>query len=159
MSSDYVHIVRPDAQRPQYKAPEVLCGYVQPKGGNRVSGPPSMATCWRCILLQCGRPIPAEPALPEHRRLEEAKKTNDATQLIGAFLEWLGEEKRIVLAAWGNDSELYPAREPVQGLLAEYFGINQNALEAEKMALLEHLRATNKAREWAETEGKKTLQG
>ncbi len=117
-----------------------------------------MATCWKCILLQCGRPIPIEPALPEHERLEKVKKTDDATQLIGEFLDWLSAEKEIVLGRWDYRDSLVPVREPVQRLLAEYFGVNENALEGEKQALLAHLRETNKAREWALTEGKKALQ-
>lgn len=155
--SDDVHIVRVNAQRPRHAPSEVLCGYVTPSGGNRVSGPPSMGTCWRCILLACGRPIPSEPELPEHGRLMAAKRTDDATQLVGEFVDWLAEEKKLVLGRWNDDAELVPARENTQRLLAEYFGVNQNALESEKQALLDHQRATNAAREWAMTEGKKAL--
>ncbi len=157
MSAEDVHIVRADVPQPSHAAREVLCGFETPKDGNRVSGPPNMATCWRCILLACGRPIPPEPAVTEHERLEATKKTDDATQLVGEFIDWLSEEKQLVLGRWNDDDELIPARENIQRLLAEYFGIDQNALEAEKTALLGYLRETHQAREWAMTEGKKTL--
>lgn len=152
-----VHIARVDAQRPRHLASEVLCGYVTPRGGNRVSGPPAMATCWKCILLHLGKPVPAEPPVPEHERLRAAKRTDDATQLVGRFIDWLDAEKHLVLAERGN-VELCPATVSTQALLAEFFGISPGALEAEKRALLEHLHATNEARQWAMTEGKKALQ-
>lgn len=155
--ADDIHIVRIDGQRDRRAPPEVLCGYVTPRGGNRVSGPPDMATCWKCILLQCGRPVPPEPTLPEHARLEAAKKTDDATQLVGEFIDWLDDEKHLVLAERGS-VELYRATVSTRDLLAEFFGVNRGALEAEKQALLDHLRATSEARQWAMTEGKKALQ-
>jgi hypothetical protein len=156
-SSDDVHIVRPDSPRQPGKT-EVLCGYEAPKGGNRVAGPPSMATCWQCILLACGRPIPPEPLVPEHERLAEAKKTDDATTLVGQFFDWLKEEKHYVIAKYADDAdELMPIFEPVNRLLAEFFGINENALESEKRALLDHMRAVTGARAWALKEGKAAL--
>lgn len=157
-AADDIHIVRINAQRSHLAPPEVLCGYETPKGGNRVSGPPEMGTCWRCILLACGRPVPPEPSVPEHDRLGKAKKTDDATQLVGEFFDWLKEEKNYVFAKYADDTdELVPVHEPVQRLLAAFFGVNENALESEKRALLEHLRATHKAREWALQEGKAAL--
>lgn len=152
-----IHIVRVDGQRDRRAPPEVLCGYVTPRGGNRVSGPPDMATCWKCILLQCGRPVPVDPPVPEHERLHAAKKTDDATQLVGRFIDWLSDEKSLVLAERSGDGELHNAIVITNNLLAEFFGVNRGALEAEKQALLDHLRATNEARQWAMTEGKKAL--
>lgn len=135
----------------------MLCGYVTPRGEYRVVGSPAMATCWKCILLHLGRPVPQEPALPEHDRLKAAKKTDDATQLVGEFIDWLDAEKHLVLAERGS-SQLYPVYVSTQALLAEFFGISQSVLETEKRALLDHLHATNKARQWAMTEGRKILQ-
>lgn len=158
MSDMLKHIARePGAVRAGKKL-ESLCGETCPKDGNLMCVPPSMADCWKCILLQCGRPIPPEPPVPEHERLEEAKKTNDATTLVGQFFDWLKEEKSYVFAKFGDDTdELIPVFEPVGKLLAAFFGINENALESEKRAMLEHLRAVSKAREWAQTEGKRFL--
>ena len=48
--------------------------------------------CWRCIHILFERPLPASPNLPEHDKLRAAKKTSDATQLIGDFLDWLREQ-------------------------------------------------------------------
>jgi hypothetical protein len=156
MNHDNYHIKR---EQPGPKA-EALCGLKSLPDKPLVCGPPSMATCWQCILLQCGRPIPPEPPVPEHERLTEAKKTDDATTLVGQFFDWLKEEKHYVFAKYADDTdELMPIREPVGRLLGEFFGINENALESEKRAMLDHLRAVHKAREWAETKGRKTLAG
>ena len=156
--SDYTHIAREPGALRRGTPAEALCGARTPKDGNMVLVPKSMATCWRCISLACGRPIPPEPPVPEHERLEKAKKTDDATTLVGEFFDWLQGEKGFTLGKFADDSdELYPVREPVNRLLAEFFGINENALESEKQALLEHVRAVNKAREWAETDGKRVL--
>jgi hypothetical protein len=98
-----------------------------------------------------------EPLLPEHARLEAAKKTNGATQLVGEFIDWLDTEKRLVLAERGS-IEVYRANVSTQALLAEFFGVSRGALEAEKQALLDHLHNVNEACQWAMTEGKKALQ-
>lgn len=138
---------------------EALCGAYACNDRVLVCMPPRLAGCWKCVMLHVGRPLPAEPKTPEHERLEQAKKTDDATQLVGEFMDWLADAKKLVLGRWNDDDELIPARENIQRLLAEYFGISQAALESEKQALLEYMRAVNKAREWVKEEGIPFLRG
>jgi hypothetical protein len=146
------------AQARAHGKSEALCGLTLKPDHALVMGPPSMATCWQCILRQCGRPIPPEPEVPEHEKLAKAKKTDDATTLVGEFFDWLTQEKGFTLGKFADDSDkMYPVREPVVKLLAEFFGINENALESEKQALLDHMRAVTKARDWALKEGMATL--
>lgn len=79
---------------------------------------------------------------PEHDKLHAIK---DQSQAIGAFLDWLQNEREptIVLCTrtqykWDN---LYqPAHVPIPDLLAEYFEINQDKLEEEKVAMLDKIR-------------------
>lgn len=157
--SDDVHIVRDPGALRARRPLEALCGAKAPKDGNLTCGTPDMASCWQCILLQCGRPIPPEPPVPEHERLEKAKKTDDATTLVGEFFDWLVGEKGYSLGKYLREDHefLTPIHESVHKLLAEFFGINQNALESEKRALLDHIRAVSKAREWAMNEGRQAL--
>lgn len=117
--------------------------------------------CWRCVHLLCSRPLPAEPSCPEHDKLHKAKDVPDATQLVYDFLEWLQGEKRMQLGRWGGDRGDYltPVGIHPSKLLAEFFGISEEKLESEKVALLEHQRAINKAVDWAKREGRKNLRG
>lgn len=154
-SEHHIRRVQPGAKM------EALCGLTAGQNEPLVCGPPSSATCWVCISLACGRPIPSMPETPEHERLKQAKKTDDATQLIGEFLDWLKSEKGYLLCRYPqrdhDDDCLVPVREPVTRLLAEFFGVDENALESEKQALLKHMREVNAAVSWAKGEGRQLL--
>lgn len=63
----------------------------------------------------------------------------DKSQEIGSFLEWLRGEKKIVLAAYEHD-DLIEVYTSTNDLLAEYFEIDLNKVEAERRAILEGLR-------------------
>jgi len=95
------------------------------------------------------------PKAPEHEKL---KKVAERSQVCGEFLEWLRQEKDVRLVTvhrhtevcYGGDGALEcglsaGAYEPynmyIQALLAEFFEIDQEKLEAEKVALLEWVRA------------------
>ena len=82
------------------------------------------------------------PKAPEHEKLE---KVAERSQVCGEFLEWLGVEKDLVLARWAGANcpgdMLVPVNPCVRDLLAEFFEIDQEKLEAEKVALLEWVRA------------------
>lgn len=141
---------------------EALCGAWPDK---RLAEPPPMTgekpevTCWRCVMLLLGRPIPAEPETPEHERLEAAKhEGRDATQLVGEFLSWLDEEGIRLARYHEGEGELLEIHERKQALLAKFFGINENALESEKQALLDYQRKLNAAIEWAKSDGRDALQ-
>ena len=84
------------------------------------------------------------PKAPEHEKL---KKVAESSQVCGEFLEWLQGEKSLVLARWSDWQEvrLAPVHPRVQDLLAEFFEIDQEKLEAEKVALLEWVRAGERA--------------
>jgi hypothetical protein len=145
-----MHIAQQRGRDPDnYKA---LCGA---KTSENLTYDRSGTTCWRCAHLVLGRPLPTEPPCPEHDRLKVAKtEVRDATQLVGEFLEWLtdSDEAGYVIADRRGD-ELVPCGVRNTELIANFFGINENALESEKMALLEYQRALNAATEWAEKEG------
>ncbi len=140
-------------QERRHKDDEALCGA---KADDNLVWSRDGVTCWKCVHLLLGRPLPAEPACNEHDKLKAAKSQgSDATQLLGEFLDWLEDEEggACVLAERGEDGDLYRFRGNKVGLIADFFGINQAALDAEKEALLEYQRALNKAHEWVEKEG------
>jgi hypothetical protein len=143
-------------QERRNKDDEALCGA---KVDDNLTFSREYVQCWKCVHLVMGRPVPPEPAVPEHDKLKAAKhEGRDATQLIGEFLEWLsdGEGGNLVLAEEGS-RELYYWRGRKEILIAGFFGINENALSAEKDALLAYQRAYNKAIEWVEKEGRPYL--
>lgn len=73
---------------------------------------------------------------PEHEKINAVK---DQSQTIGDFLDWIRREKGIVLANYGNSDVawLAPDGTAKERLLAEYFEIDLDALEAEKRAMLQ----------------------
>ena len=85
---------------------------------------------------------------PEHEKL---KAVSDKSQSIGEFIEWLQHEKGIELAEWGGSrgTALVPCMQSMISLLAEFFGIDRDILESEKLAMLEAARAAHLEREKA----------
>lgn len=86
-----------------------------------------------------------QPACPECEKLSAvAEKSNS----IGEFLDWLREERNLVICEWydgENPKDLSPAayyqtQISIETLLAEYLEIDLNKVEQERMALLEWLR-------------------
>lgn len=96
---------------------------------------------------------------PEHEKVKALGERRDAVQ---AFLDWLCDEKRYVIAGWvdrcvrcqqsealcecrrfeGSDV-LFPAHAGREALMADHFKINLKKLEKEKVAMLDALRAEN----------------
>ena len=84
---------------------------------------------------------------PEHEKLA---KVADTSQLIGEFLEWL-PTSGIHLAMWlmhvdedGDEEErLVYSPHSIHQVLAEYYEIDLNKLEDEKVAMLEAQRRLN----------------
>ena len=77
---------------------------------------------------------------PEHEKLA---KIQDKTQIVGEFLDWLVNEKGMVLADWQEgliEDRLAPVNPSIQDLIAEFFQIDQNKLEAEKRQMLKAYR-------------------
>lgn len=80
------------------------------------------------------------PPTPEHDKRDGKE---DQFQLIGEFLEWLGE-KGIHLAVYGpEDDQLWPTHQPIEQTLADFFGVDLNAFRAESDAVLEWVREQN----------------
>jgi len=83
-------------------------------------------------------------SFPEHDKLQ---KISLQSQTIGEFIDWLAEDG-IFLAEYAED--WHPSsgcalriRKPLTDLLASYFRIDTNALEAEKRRMLENQRRLN----------------
>ena len=75
---------------------------------------------------------------PEHHK---QSKILDKSQAIGEFLDWLCHETDIVFGIWDeHDDELNPYHISIQQILADYFDIDLNKLEAEKQSMLEKIR-------------------
>lgn len=79
---------------------------------------------------------------PEHDKLKEVQPLSQA---IGEFLEWCAQEGReMVLAEWVNDgSWMLPASTSTEKLLAQFFQIDLDKIEAEKQQMLDHIRKLN----------------
>jgi hypothetical protein len=79
---------------------------------------------------------------PQHEKLAKIK---EKSQTIGEFLEWLQIRKKIVLCKSTGDFhtteyELYtPANINTQTILSEFFEIDLNKLEKEKIQMLKDL--------------------
>jgi hypothetical protein len=80
---------------------------------------------------------------PEHDKLS---KIRDESQVIGEFLEWLYDEKEVILCKVRGDeyADTYGLHSPVnlntQDLLADFFEIDLTKLEQEKQQMLDALR-------------------
>jgi hypothetical protein len=85
---------------------------------------------------------PAEDPYPQHTALAQVKRES---QVIGEFIDWLRNEKKIQLALWVPETDDMHAHlasifTPINELLAEYFEIDLHALELEKLAMLQKQR-------------------
>lgn len=82
--------------------------------------------------------------MTEHEKLAKVKYQSQA---IGQFLEWLQEELGALIAVYAPDTDddgeqvLTPLAATIEELLAEYFEVNLEKLEAEKRAMLAEIRA------------------
>lgn len=88
---------------------------------------------------------------PEHHKLTDLQGANDT---VAEFLMWLGE-KGYHIGEYGNPDalegrnpdRLYDLGRSISSWIAEYFGINPVALEAEKRDMLTYIREENARRE------------
>ncbi len=88
-----------------------------------------------------------EPTYPEHAKLEAVK---DQSQVIGDFLEWLGNDRPggpIFLCERRENAHVdniwAPTGASTERLIAEYFDIDEKKLETEKRAILDAQRKAN----------------
>jgi hypothetical protein len=101
----------------------------------------------------------ATPAVPEDDGLypecEKLRRVSYTSNQIGEFLDWLREEKGITLCKWQDtirhSNEIgdytpqgyYIVTERTEQLLADFFEIDLNKVEEERLALLNELRGRN----------------
>jgi len=78
---------------------------------------------------------------PQHEKME---KITHKSQAIGEFLEWL--KGRYEIAEWdtgGQRDQLQIVRKRTEELLAEYFEIDLDLVEREKLEMLDKIREAN----------------
>lgn len=73
---------------------------------------------------------------PEHAKL---KALEGANQIVGNFIEWLGENG-YVIGKYDDIGDLWPAHRSIEWFLAKHFEIDLDKLEEEKVAMLEEIR-------------------
>lgn len=82
--------------------------------------------------------------LPPCPECDKMLAVQNRSQDIGEFLEWLRGERGLHLAEYDDDfwegKFLKPVNIRIEDLLAEFFEIDLNKVEAERRALLESLR-------------------
>jgi hypothetical protein len=79
------------------------------------------------------------PDYPEHAKLALIA---DKSQVVGEFLDWCQSEKGLHLVNLGDyRQDGMPV--PFRPLLAEFFEIDEDAIEREKRLMLERLREQN----------------
>lgn len=80
---------------------------------------------------------PSDP-YPEHTKLG---KISEESQTIGEFLDGSPYVLAEYVTFEGNDREtLVPVQKPIQQILADWFGIDLDAIEREKRQMLESMR-------------------
>ena len=80
-----------------------------------------------------------EELFPENEKIKAVK---EKSQAIGEFLEWL-EEKKIHLVTLKGEHGYNPVYTSTENLLAEFFNIDLDKVEEEKLQMLEELRKLN----------------
>lgn len=85
------------------------------------------------------RNYPPTPELDKQRAAREEGHSDS----IGAFLDWLQNERGVTLARYGVDnawgeSRLHPVHGSIESWLAEYFEIDLDKIEAERSAILSY---------------------
>ncbi len=88
---------------------------------------------------------PVKPSTPELDK-QSPIVNSDLHKGLVAFLEWLEspDSGDLMLVRWGGDSDMNPeVIYDFQKLLARYYGLDLDKIEAEKMALIDYLRELN----------------
>ena len=79
-----------------------------------------------------------ETTYPEHEKL---KALGGANNTVGNFLSWLSDEGYTICRFDEKRGEYFPTFTPIQEWIAQFFEIDPVALENEKVAMLDMLRA------------------
>lgn len=86
---------------------------------------------------------------PQTPELDKMLAEKEKSQVIGSFLDEVGE-KGWALCEWTEDEnsrsggEYTQVRGGIETILAEYFGVDEEKAEKERIALLEYVRSQNK---------------
>lgn len=81
---------------------------------------------------------------PEHDKMRTIR---EQSQTIGEFLDWVENEKHWSICCLdhaSNITDYVPVYKSINILLAEYFNINLETIENEKLQMLEVIRSTHK---------------
>ena len=78
-------------------------------------------------------PLSGEEKYPE---CEKLSAVSDQSQVIGEFIDWLGETHAAEIGVWRKD-HMVPIGIRMEQLLAEFFGIDLEKVEEERRAMLE----------------------
>jgi len=76
---------------------------------------------------------------PEHEKLKAASNQSNS---VGAFLDWLQNDKEYQLCELVHDN-YEPVYRNINNLLAEYFEIDEIKLEKEKQQMIEECQKLN----------------
>lgn len=79
----------------------------------------------------------------KYPELDKIKKVSEKSNEIGSFLDWLMNEKEIELAIYNDKERLIPKHIDKEKLLAEYFEIDLDKAEKERVQILEDIRSKN----------------
>lgn len=79
---------------------------------------------------------------PEH---DKVKALDGKNNVVGDFIEWLRDNDYVIAQYGGEEGyeRLWPVHRSTEDLISEHFEIDRNALEREKRAMLESIRAHN----------------
>jgi hypothetical protein len=77
---------------------------------------------------------------PEHDKLH---KIQDQSQACGEFIDWLESQGLHLCEADPESGRYWPTHRPLRGLLADFFGIDQRKIDAEKEQMIAAMRALN----------------
>jgi hypothetical protein len=82
--------------------------------------------------------MPKPKKYPEHERLKLVK---DKSEICGAFLDWLQNERKpqTVLVEYDQSDNYVDCRKRIEELLAEYFEIDLKKIEKEKVEMIKLL--------------------
>lgn len=87
------------------------------------------------------------PDYPEHDKLQVV---HEDSQIIGEFLDWMSDQG-IHRGVYDDDfyegAFMRRSNKNITELLSEYFEIDQDKLEAEKLAILDDIRRQNEVME------------
>ena len=84
----------------------------------------------------------------ETPELDKMLEVKDKTQMIGEFLEWLGDKQDIELCEYDvKPDEHYPINTTTEQLLAAFFEIDLEEAEKERQGILAELQAKNDNKE------------